>query len=95
MMQFTIPHKRRKRIQAIAAALRAVDTEDELGLGKELQAFILNHMRAVELLRLAKKEIIEMSNAIWDEYEGVDEMERIDNELARELEAFLHELEGK
>jgi len=51
--------------------------------------------RAVELLRLAKKEIIEMSNAIWDEYEGVDEMERIDNELARELEAFLHELEGK
>jgi len=50
--------------------------------------------RAVELLRLAKKEIIEMSNAIWDEYEGVDEMERIDNELARELEAFLHELEG-
>jgi len=64
-------------------------------LEKENSDLLRKSKRAVELLRLAKKEIIEMSNAIWDEYEGVDEMERIDNELARELEAFLHELEGK
>ena len=89
MMQFTIPHKRRKRIQAIAAALRAVDTEDELGLGKELQAFILNHRRAVELLRDVMR--------ITGESElspGLAAACHWENCLER-IEIFLHELEGK
>jgi len=52
------------------------------------------HDRAVGLLRLAEKEIRELSNAIWDEYEGINGMKRTDNKLVRELNTFLRELGG-